>query len=107
MLSVPDVAVNLTAGQVHMHHHGATTDQLRAISQQLEVILTNQTEHAAQLEAVAAQVTKTREETLARVAELQAALDAAGTLTPAVEAAMAALMATVQVSDDVVPDAPL
>jgi predicted negative regulator of RcsB-dependent stress response len=78
---------------------------LRLVHIRLEKILTNQTEHAAALGALAAQVAKTRDETLAKIAELEAAIANAGSTTPEVDAALEALRAQVQASDDVIPDA--
>jgi ABC-type transporter Mla subunit MlaD len=100
MASLPEITVRV-------YNSGATKKQLLcAIFDRLESVMTTQAEHATQLEAVAAQVTKTREETLARIAALQAAIEAAGNTTAEVESAMALLRATVQASDDVVPDTP-
>lgn len=66
--------------------------------------MATQQELAATLTALAAQVTKTREETLKRVAELEAALAADGGTSAEVDAALLALKGTVQASDDVVAD---
>lgn len=68
--------------------------------------MTDQATLAAQLQSLADQVAKTRAETLAKIAELEAAIAAAGGTTPEVDAALAALKDQVQQSDDVVPDAP-
>lgn len=78
---------------------------LKLIQLTLEKVMTSQTELAEQLNALAAQVAKTRGETLARIAELEAAIAAAGGTTPEVDVALTALRDQVQASDDVVPDA--
>ena len=74
----------------------------------------DQAQLAADLAVVSAQVSKIGEEskvTLAKVDELQAALDAAiaagQTVAPEVIAAVDALKAQVQVVDDLVADAPV
>jgi hypothetical protein len=71
----------------------------------LEVILMNQVELARQLEELAAQNEKARAEIVARIAELEAALENAGTVSEEVTAALDALKASVQADDDMHPDA--
>jgi len=69
--------------------------------------MTTQAELKADLDAVAAQVTKIGTETTAtlqKVADLEAALAAGGTTTPEVDAAMAALKTQVKAVDDMVAD---
>ena len=71
--------------------------------------MATQAELAASLAVVSAQVTKIGVETsatLAKVAELEAALANAGNTSPEVDAALEALKAQVQVVDDLVVDAP-
>lgn len=77
---------------------------LAPLHERLNTIMATQQELAATLTALAAQVTKTREETLKRVAELEAALAADGGTSAEVDAALLALKGTVQASDDVVAD---
>lgn len=75
----------------------------------LEQLMATQAELAASLAVVSAQVTKIGVETsatLAKVAELEAALANAGNTSPEVDAALEALKAQVQVVDDLVVDAP-
>ena len=71
--------------------------------------MTTQTELATGIRAVTATVEKIAGETrtlIDKVAALQVALDNAGTVDPAVDAAMAELAAQVAVVDELVPDAP-
>lgn len=84
----------------------ATAAILTALHSTERKIMSTQAEQAQQIRDLTAQVTKTRNETLAKIAALQTALDNAGGTTPEVDAAMAELKAAVQLSDDDVPDAP-
>lgn len=73
------------------------------------LIMSTQAQLAADILAVADKVTKVGNETralLAKVADLQTALDNAGTVSPEVTEAMAALQSQVAVVDELVPDAP-
>ena len=82
---------------------------LERLSHLEERIMATQQELAADLKALGAQVTKIGAETQSlhhKVDSLQAALDAAGSTTPEVDAAMADLRASVQAVDDLVADAP-
>jgi uncharacterized protein YoxC len=75
----------------------------------LEKILMNQDELAKGLADVGTQVAKIGSEstaTLQKVAELEAALNNAGGVSPAVQSAFNALKAQVQVVDDLIPDVP-
>ena len=66
--------------------------------------MATQSEHAAALQALRDQVARNRTEVLARIAELEAAVAAAGGTSPEVDAAFEALRTEVQASDDdVVP----
>jgi hypothetical protein len=69
-------------------------------------IMATQAELAAQLIEITAQNEKARTEILAKVADLEAAIETAGSTTPEVDAALAALKASVQADDDLNPDAP-
>lgn len=69
-------------------------------------IMSTQAELAAQLSEVAAQVEKAKAEITAKIADLETAIGNAGNTTPEVDAALAALKASVQGVDDIVPDAP-
>lgn len=80
------------------------------ILNRLDRIMTTQAEHALELAAVAAGVAKIGTETqslIAKIADLEAAVEQAGNVTPEVEAAMVALKAQVVVVDDLVKDAPV
>lgn len=68
-------------------------------------IMATQAELAAQLIEITAQNEKARTEILAKVADLEAAIETAGSTTPEVDAALAALKASVQADDDLNPDA--
>ena len=81
---------------------------LSQISESLANIMTTQSEHANSLATVTAQVAKIGGETrtlLDKVAALTVALESAGTTTPEVDAALAALQDQVGVVDALVPDA--
>lgn len=74
-----------------------------------EQIMATQDQLAADLGAVTTQIQKIGTETsatLQKVADLEAALAAGNVTTPAVDAAMAALKAQAQLTDDLIPDAP-
>jgi hypothetical protein len=69
-----------------------------------ELIMTTQQELAQQLTDLGTQLDKTHGEIVQKVADLEAAILAAGTVTPEVEAALEALRTKVQVLDDLNPD---
>lgn len=77
---------------------------LRELLQKVDHIMATQAELAAQLTAVKDQVVKSRTEVLKKIADLETALANAGSTTPEVDAALAALKTEVQTSDDVIPD---
>lgn len=87
---------------VNYHFYGSDPSLIN----RLESIMTTQAQLAAQLTALAAQADKAKAEILAKFADLQAAIDAAGNTTPEVDAALAALATSIQATDDLVPDAP-
>lgn len=66
----------------------------------------NQSELAAKLNALTAQNEKATAEQNAKLDALQAALDAAGTVTPEVQEALDALSASIQRDDELNDDAP-
>jgi len=72
---------------------------------QLRIIMTTQAELALQIADLTTQNEKARAEVLAKIAAMQEAIDAAGSVDPAVLEAFAALKASVQADDDIVPDA--
>jgi hypothetical protein len=72
----------------------------------LNKIMASQAELAQQLRDITAQNEKSRAEIIAKIAALEEALANAGTTTPEVDEAVAALKASVQTDDDIVPDAP-
>ena len=81
-------------------------DMLGELLSNQRKIMTTQAELAAQLTALKTQNDKARAEVLAKIAELEAALAGQSNVTPEVETAFAALKASVQTDDDIVPDAP-
>ena len=66
--------------------------------------MTTQAELAQQITDLTAQNERARAEVLAKIADMQAAIDAAGAVDPAVLEAFDALRASVQADDDIVPD---
>ena len=86
------------------HHVGI--DQVSNIIERLDTIMATQAELAVQITELTAQNDKARAEVLAKIADLQAALDAAANVDPAVQTAFDALKASVQTDDDIVADAP-
>ena len=91
----------------HVWMHDDPTSQL--VLNKLEKLMTTQAQLAADLTALSAQVTKIGTETtttLAKLAELEAALATAGATTPEVDAAMDGLRAQLLLVDNLVTDAP-
>ena len=96
----------LISVRVDVYHHIPQPPEIpAAITERLDNIMTTQTELAQQITDLTAQNEKARAEVLAKIADMQAALDAAGNVDPAVLAAFDALKASVQADDDIVPDA--
>lgn len=75
------------------------------ILKQNDKIMATQAELAQQLRDITAQNEKARLEILAKITALEEALANAGTTTPEVDEAVAALKASVQTDDDITPDA--
>ncbi len=69
-------------------------------------ITVNQTELAQALADLTTQADKAKAEIVAKVADLETAIANAGSTTPEVDAALAALKGSVQGLDDLNPDAP-
>lgn len=76
------------------------------IFQLIKVIEMNQTELAQALVDIKAQADKAKTEIVDKVAALEAAIAAGNVTTPEVDAALADLKGSVQVLDDLNPDAP-
>lgn len=75
---------------------------------QLRKIMSTQAQLAVALTAIAAQIAKIGDETktlIAKIDELQAALNNAGNNAPEVETALQAVKDQLQIVDDLVPDA--
>jgi archaellum component FlaC len=79
---------------------------LNSIFNILKQIKMEQSELAAQLTTLKDQTEKAKAEILAKLADLDAALQAADDVTPEVQAAFDALKSSVQGVDDIVADAP-
>lgn len=83
--------------------------ELLKINNKLTKIMAKQSEMAADMVTVTAQIAKIGAEstkTLAVVAELQAVIDGLDNVTPELQAAFDALKVQVTVVDDLIPDAP-
>ncbi|MBP8100964.1 MAG: hypothetical protein KAY54_03685 [Burkholderiaceae bacterium] len=89
----------------HYHHIPQPPEIPASIQERLDRIMTTQAELALQIAALTEQNEKARAEVLAKIADMQAALDAAGAVDPAVLTAFDSLKASVQADDDIVPDA--
>ncbi len=76
-----------------------------SIQQRLDKIMSTQAELAAALVSLKEQTDKSFTEIIAKIAELEEALNNAGTVSPEVLAALDALKVSVQRVDDIVPDA--
>ena len=101
--------------KIHIYHHIVADDNcyeldikqsLNSIFNILKQIKMEQSELAAQLTTLKDQTEKAKAEILAKLADLDAALQAADDVTPEVQAAFDALKSSVQGVDDIVPDAP-
>lgn len=95
---------------VHLVGDPTLASQLAALIQLGEKIMATQEEAAAQLTAVNEELAKVGNETrslLTKVDDLTAAVVAAGSVGPALQAAIDAVAAQVKVVDDMVPDAPV
>lgn len=93
---------------LNIHHANASHVEalLTTILGKITNIMATQAELAQSLRDIKAQADKAQAEIIAAVAALEAALAAAGTTTPEVDAALADLKTTVQGLDDLNPDAP-
>lgn len=102
--------------KIEIHHYHHVGDDISSIKHVLDAILrleknvmSTQAQLAADLNTVTQQIAKIGNETgktLQQVTDLQALLAAGGNTTPEVDAALAALKAQAQLTDDMVPDAP-
>jgi len=79
---------------------------LKPVLLALKRITMNQAELAQALADIKTQADKAKDEIVAKVAELEAAIANAGSTSPEVDAALAALKGSVQGLDDLNPDAP-
>ena len=89
----------------HYHHIPQPPEIPASIQERLDRIMTTQAEFALQIAALTEQNEKARAEVLAKIADMQAAIDAASNVDPGVLEAFDALKASVQADDDIVPDA--
>lgn len=69
--------------------------------------MATQAELAQQLSEITAQNEKAKAEIVGKIADLEAAIANGGNTTPEVDAALASLKASVQSTDDIVPDPPV
>ena len=84
-------------------------DTFKRIFKALEKIMATQADAAAQLKAVKEKLDKVAVEEnglQTRIAELIATINAGGSVTPELQAAIDAVVAQAQVLDDITPDAP-
>ena len=87
--------------------HRALLASLHRIESNQNIIMASQTEAAAQIRALTAQIQKISAEsstTLQKVTDLQAVIDAGTGVSPELQAAVDELKAQIQVVDDLVPD---
>jgi ABC-type transporter Mla subunit MlaD len=94
--------------EIHVYHHLSEDSQhvLRAIHKLQELVTMNHAELLAGLNTVTTQLVKANGEIQAKLAALQAAVDAADNVPQPIVDALAALTADAQALDDIVPDAP-
>ncbi len=76
-----------------------------ATKHDIKLILMNQAQELAALQAITSQLGKVNDEIQSKLKALQDAIDA-GTVSPEVEAAVTGLTTAAQKLDDIVPDAP-
>jgi ABC-type transporter Mla subunit MlaD len=84
----------------------ALVQLIATINSAKEEIMATQAQTTQAVNALKDQVVKSRDEIVARLAELQTAVDNAGNSTPEMDAALEGLRTAVQGVDDIVPDAP-
>ncbi len=93
---------------IHIHNDDKILKEIKDIlivnNQKLDTIMAEQSQLAADLQALQAQVVKSREEIIAKLAALEEAIQAADDVSPEVQAAFDELKAAVQTVDDIVPD---
>jgi hypothetical protein len=99
-----------SVGRIDVYHHiegDPRLDELRVVLDQFRsAIMTTQAELAQQILAVRDQLQKVHTEVTGKIAELEAAVLAAGNVSPEVEAALQAVRSALQPIDDLIPDAP-
>lgn len=97
-------SINITVKAEGCDTDPTIADILSAISDLKETIMADQAALAAALQGVTAKLTEASTEINAKLAELQAAIVAAGNTTPAVDAALAEVQALATSLADVVPN---
>lgn len=92
--------------EVHVYHHFDSGEKviLAAINHLKDTLMETQEQLATDLQALSQQADKAKAEIVQKLADLEAAIATAGSTTPAVDAALAALKASVQGVDDIVAD---
>lgn len=101
----------LTVGKVTVNNFsGLSQEQFESLTRLITQLQGTQSMNFAQIQAELVALTqqneKARAEIVDRLAALEAAVAAAGQSTPEVDAALAALRASIQQDDDMTPDAP-
>ena len=94
--------------RLDVYHHSVcspTDPVMVALAELKEIAMATKNEVTAQIEAAADQTNKIIAEVTAAVAALTAAIEAAGNSTPEMDAALVRLQASLQVADDLNPDA--
>jgi ABC-type transporter Mla subunit MlaD len=75
----------------------------RKLIKKLNQIIMTQEELAIQLNEIRDQADKSKNEIIQKISDLEAAVSNAGATTPAVDAALSSLKASIQALDDIVP----
>lgn len=95
--------------RIDVHLHDANAFLLLKLIKKVDQIMATEAELIASLDVIKGVIDKVSSETsasLARIAELQALLAAAGNTSPAVDAKVAEILAGLQAVDDQVSDSP-
>ena len=100
---MPTVNVTIASATINLAPE-ALVENVNIVLQQLRKVLMNQAEMEAALVAAADKTDKIIAEVQAATAVLQAAIAAAGSSTPAVDAALLRLQNALTVADDLNPD---
>jgi len=96
---------------IHIHHHhdpvlDKLSQKIDFLTEKTKIILMTQAEELQLLRDLKAQNEKAKAEILAKIQALEDAIANQGNTSPEVDAALADLKASIQSTDDIVPDAP-